>query len=111
MKTICDYYDLYLKTCFAIGKCVSTVQKNMSINCKLDPCLYLSNPKLNWDSMLRMTGAALELVTDIGMHKYIEGTMRGEVFYLVCYFDIGKCVSTVQKNVYKFQIRSVSLSQ
>ena len=56
------------------------VQKNMSINYKLDPCLYLSNPELNWDSMLKMTVAALQILAWISM---LERSMRGEVCYLV----------------------------
>ena len=38
----------------------------------LDPCHYFCSPGLKWDAMLKMTGIALELISDIDIHLFSE---------------------------------------
>ena len=77
MNTVGDYYDLYLKTSALLladkfEKFISTC-----LDCyRLDPCHYFSSPGLSWDAMLKMTKIELDLISDIGMHLFIEKGMR-----------------------------------
>ena len=45
---------------------------------KLDPCLYLSSPRLGWDATLKMTGVKL----DTDMQLFLEKGLRGEIPYI-----------------------------
>ena len=76
MNTILLYntiqYDLYLKTDVLLladifEKFINTCLEYYG----LDPCHYFSSPALSWDSMLKMTGIKLELMSDIDMHLFI----------------------------------------
>ncbi|CAB4024804.1 Gastrula zinc finger, partial [Paramuricea clavata] len=83
MKNMGDYHDLYLKTDVLI---LADVFENFRKEClkhyKLDPCHYFSSPGLSWDSMLKMTGVKLELMSDVDMFQFIERGMRGGVSYI-----------------------------
>ena len=48
----------------------------------LDPCHYFSSPGLSWDAMLKMNRIKLELVSDAGMHLFIQKEMRGGISYI-----------------------------
>ena len=84
MKTIGDYYILYLNTDVLlladvfekfIGTCLDRYG--------LDTCHYFSSPGLSWNSMLKMTGIELDLISDIDMHLFIEKRMRGDICYIL----------------------------
>ena len=48
----------------------------------LDPCHYFSSPGLSWDTMLKMTGVELELISDINLYLFVEKGMRGGISYI-----------------------------
>ena len=48
----------------------------------LNPCHHFSSPGLNCDAMLKMTGIELELISDIGMHLFIEKGMKVGISYI-----------------------------
>ena len=49
----------------------------------LGPChCQFSSPGLKWDAMLKMTGAKLEKMSDIGKYLFIEKGLRGGISYL-----------------------------
>ena len=63
MKNMGDYHDHYLKKevlllADVFEKFINTCLKVY----KLDACHYFSSPGLNWDAMLKMTGAKLEKI-------------------------------------------------
>ena len=48
----------------------------------LDHCHYFSAPGLSWDAMLKMTGVALEKVSDPDKYMFFEQGMRGGLNYI-----------------------------
>ena len=62
---LCDVFEKF------IDMCLNYYQ--------LDPFHYFSSPGLSWDAMLKMTKIKLELISDIGMHLFIEKGMRGGI--------------------------------
>ena len=48
----------------------------------LEHCYYVSRVVLSWDAMLETTEKELELISDIGMHLFIEKGMRGGISYI-----------------------------
>ena len=48
----------------------------------LDPCHYFSSPGLNWDAMLKMTGAKLEKISDTDKYLFIERGLRGGISHI-----------------------------
>ena len=48
----------------------------------LNPCHHFSSPGLNCDAMLKMTVIELELISDIGMHLFIEKGMKVGISYI-----------------------------
>ena len=83
MNAIDDYHDLYLKTDVLL---LADVLEKFISTClsyyELDTCHYFSNHGLSWDAMLKMTGIELELISDIGMHLFIEKGMREGISYI-----------------------------
>ena len=83
IKTMKDYYDLYIK-CDALlladvfEKCTNSSLKNYA----LCPSYYLSAPALSWDAMLNMTKVEFELISDADMYLYFEKDMRYSVSYI-----------------------------
>ena len=79
-KTLGDYHDLYVKTDVAL---LADVFENFRNLCKgqygFDPAHYYMSPGLSWDTLLKNTGVELELLTDLEMHLFIEGGMRGGI--------------------------------
>ena len=83
MNTMGDYHDLYLKADVLL---LADVFEKFINTCLeyygLEPCHNFSSPELSWVAMLKMTEIELELVSDIGMHLFIEKGMRGSIFCL-----------------------------
>ena len=83
MNAMGDYHDLYLKTDVLLLADIFEKFININLNYYgLDPCHYFSSPGLSWDTMLKMTGIELELVSDIDMHLFIEKRMTGGTLYI-----------------------------
>ena len=83
MKNMGDYHDHYLEKDVLLlpdvfEKFIDTCLKFYG----LDPCHYFSSPGLNWDVMLKMTGARLENIVDIFMYLFIEKGLRGGISYI-----------------------------
>ena len=73
-----DYHDLYLKTDVLIFADVfENFRKTSMQYYNLDPSHYFSSPGFALDAMLKMTGASLELITDIDMYLMEEKGLRG----------------------------------
>ena len=89
MKTMGDYHVLYLNRDVLL---LADVFEKFIRTCLdyfgLDPCHYFSSPGLNWDAMLKMTGIELELISDIGMHLFIEKGMSGAISYIAKRHDL-----------------------
>ena len=82
IKIMGDYHDHYLKKDVlfmgdVFEKFIATCLKFYG----LDPCHYFSSPGLNWDNMLKMTGAKLEKISDIDKYLFIERGLRGGISY------------------------------
>ena len=79
-KNMLDYTMLYLKTDICQLADVFENFRNLSMDVYgLDPAHYFTAPGLFWDSMLKMTGVKLELLTDIDMVTMIEKGTRGGI--------------------------------
>ena len=78
IKNIGDYHDLYVQADTAQ---LSDVFENFRSLClreyQLDPGYYVSTPSLTFDAMLKITGAKIELFTDIDMVLMTEKGIRG----------------------------------
>ena len=78
IKNIGDYHDLYVQADTAQ---LSDVFENFRSLClreyQLDPGYYVSTPSLIFDAMLKITGAKIELFTDIDMVLMTEKGIRG----------------------------------
>ena len=63
MKSLDDYYYLYLKTDVLLLTNVFEKFINWSVKYYgLDPCHYFNSPGLSWDAMLKVAGIELELI-------------------------------------------------
>ena len=73
-------HDLYVQSDTTLH---ADVLENFGDKCinvdKLDPAYYLSAPSLSWHSGLKMTGQALELLTDKNMLLLLEKGIRGSI--------------------------------
>ena len=83
LKTMGEYHNLYLKSDILF---LADVFENFRKTCleyyKLDPAYYFRSPGLSWDTMLKMTGITLELITDVDQYLFIEKASRGGVSYI-----------------------------
>ena len=80
MKNKADYHDVYLKTdVLLLADVFENFRKPCLQDYGLDPCWYLTAPAFAWDSMLKMTGIELQLLTDLDMHLFFERQIRGGV--------------------------------
>ena len=79
MNTMGDYHDLYLKTDVLL---LASVFEKFVSTCLdyygLDPCHYFSSPGLSWDTILKMTGIELDLISD-NVYLLIEKGTRGRI--------------------------------
>ena len=79
MKNIDDYHHHCLKKDVLLSADVFEKFIDSCLKfCKLDPCQYLSSPRLSWDATLKMTGVKL----DIDMQLFLEKGLRGEITYI-----------------------------
>ena len=62
---LCDIFENFRKTA------MSTYD--------LDPANCFTLPGFSWDALLRVSGARLDLLSDIDMHQFVEHGMRGGV--------------------------------
>ena len=87
-KAMGDYHNLCLKTDVLL---LADVFKKLIDMCLkyygLDPCQFFSSTELSWDTILRMTGIELELLSDIDMYFFIEKGMRGGIFCIAKRFS------------------------
>ena len=73
MKTVKDYYDLYLKCdVLSLADLFEKFRNNSLKNYGLCPSHYLSAPGVSWDAMLKMTESKLELIPDPDMYIFFE---------------------------------------
>ena len=87
MKNMGDYHDHYLKKDVLLladvfEKFIDTCLKYY----ELDPCHYFSSPGLSWDTMLKMTGAELEKISDIDQYLFTENGTRGGISYIAKWY-------------------------
>ena len=83
MKNMGDHHDHYLKKddlllADVFEKFIDTCLKFY----ELHPCHYFSSPGLSCGAMLKITGAKLEIISDIDMYLFIEKEMRGGISYI-----------------------------
>lgn len=81
MKAMTDSLDLYFKyDVFLLVDVLEKLRNNCFKNCTFYRSIhYLSAPDLNWDGMLNVTKAELDLVSDV---DNLEKGMRGSVSYI-----------------------------
>ena len=82
-NTFEDFHNHYLKKDIlllvdAFEKFISTCLKHYG----LDPCHYFSALRLSWDAMLKMTGVALEKISDPAKYTFFEQGMTGGVILI-----------------------------
>ena len=83
IKTMKDYYDLYLKCAVLLLATVfQKVRSNSLKNYELYPSHCLSAPGLSWGVMLKMTKIGPELIPDPDMYVFFEKSTRGGISYL-----------------------------
>ena len=58
---------------------MKTSESNYLNTYGLDPAHYVSLPSSSWDAMQKMTGARLDLLTDVDMLNFFERGMRGGI--------------------------------
>jgi len=80
MKSLKDYHDTYLKCDVLLLADIFENFREFSLKeYKLDPLHFYSGPGLSFESCLKMTGAHLELLTDVEQLNFFEESIRGGV--------------------------------
>ena len=82
-NTFEDFHNHYLKEDLLL---LANVFEKFIFAClkyyDLDPWHYFSAPGLSWDTMLKMTGVALQKISDSDKYMFFELGMRGGVSYI-----------------------------
>ena len=80
MKNMSDYHNYYLKKDVLLLADIfeKFICRSLEIY-KLDPSHYYSSPGVNWNAMLKIRQVKLKLISDIGMHLFIERRMIDEI--------------------------------
>lgn len=80
MKNMSDYHNYYLKKDVLLLADIfeKFISRSLEIY-KLDPSHYYSSPGVNWNAMLKIRQVKLKLISDIGMHLFIERRMIDEI--------------------------------
>ena len=80
MKNMSDYHNYYLKKDVLLLADIfeKFISRSLKIY-KLDPSHYYSSPGVNWNAMLKIRQVKLKLISDIGMHLFIERRMIDEI--------------------------------
>ena len=76
-NTMVDYHDLYLKTHDSL--LADVFEKFIDMWWEYqgwDLCHCFSSPRLSWDATLKMTGIALELISNTDTYLFVEKGMR-----------------------------------
>ena len=83
MKTVRDYHDYYLKTDVLLIANVFQKFTGVCLECyRSDLCHYFNGPGLSWDTMPKMTGVELELISDNDMYLFVEKGTRENISYI-----------------------------
>ena len=73
-----DWHDLYVRLDTALlADVIENTRKLMMESYGLELDHYLSLPMISWDSLLKMTKAELDPITDPTMHCWVEEAIRG----------------------------------
>ena len=79
-KNMGEYHDLYLLTDTLLLADVFEGYRRIGFQkYGLDPAHNFTTPGFAWDALLKMTKIQLELLTDYGMHLFIEKGTRGGI--------------------------------
>lgn len=82
-KNLVDYTKLYCKIdTILLAEVFQAFRYKMHAFSGLDPAHYISLPAYGYDSMLLITGAELELPTDIDIVHFLEKGKRGGVSFI-----------------------------
>ena len=82
MKTIKDYYDLYLKFVLLLADVFNKFKNNSLKNYGLSLTHYLSAPTLSWDGVLHVSKVEVELILDADIYFLFKKGMRCGVSYI-----------------------------
>lgn len=75
-----EYMHVYLKTDVILLADVFEQFRTLNMdNYGLDPCHYFTSPGVSWESLLKMYGGSLDLLTDEDMILMFEKGMRGGI--------------------------------
>ena len=83
LKTIGNYYDLYLKADVLL--LTDVFEKFIDVCSEyygLDLYHYFSSPGLSWDAMLKMNGVELEVISEVDMYLLVEKGVRDGISYI-----------------------------
>ena len=83
MKTMKDYYDLYLKYDVLLLADVFQKFRNNSLkNYRFCPVYHLRALGLSWNAMFKMTKIETELIPDPGIYIFFEKGTRCGISYI-----------------------------
>ena len=80
IKDLGEYHNLYVQSDTALLADVFENFRNVCLKeYKLEPCYFVSAPRLAWTSMLKLTNVKLELLIDVDMLLMFEEGTRGDI--------------------------------